>query len=163
MPPSLKQDLVRLRIKKREAEELGRRKKYADAEFKQHQARVFERMQADDIDSMKTAGTLFSVVEKVRAAVDDRREYVRWAIANDYEFQQVLSILLRIVDEGKMISEGVQLYELLMDMMTSLELVEYKEKSDALNQLVRVAIDDGNPLPPGATFRPDNYISQRSA
>jgi hypothetical protein len=43
------------------------------------------------------------------------------------------------------------------------ELVEYKERGEQLNALVRAKLDDGEELPPGIGFYLREYISMRSA
>lgn len=166
MARSLQQEFLTLRKKKRIAEEKGRAKKAADAEFKQHQGRLIQRVESmpvpdgeDPLDfSMKYAGTLFSVVQKIKASVDDRSKYVQWALEGDEGVQQFLA------EHGPgNYEEHAAFVDAFYALVKNLELLELKEKSDPLNQLVRTAIEDGEILPPGATFRPDNYISQRAA
>ncbi len=43
------------------------------------------------------------------------------------------------------------------------ELLEPKERKELINELVRQKLDDGQPLPPGLTFRVQSYVSQRAA
>lgn len=43
------------------------------------------------------------------------------------------------------------------------ELVEYKERGEQLNALVRQRLDDGEELPPGIWFYEREYISMRNA
>ncbi len=42
------------------------------------------------------------------------------------------------------------------------ELLEPKERSELINELVRQKLDDGEQLPPGLNFRVREYISQRA-
>lgn len=42
-------------------------------------------------------------------------------------------------------------------------LVETKERKGLINELVRERLDNGEELPPGLTFRVDEYVSQRAA
>lgn len=41
-------------------------------------------------------------------------------------------------------------------------LIDWKERKELINQLVRQYQDDGNPLPPGLTFYTRDYISTTS-
>jgi hypothetical protein len=43
------------------------------------------------------------------------------------------------------------------------ELIEPKERKSVLNKRARQLLDDGEPFPPGMTFRTEEYISQRAA
>lgn len=43
------------------------------------------------------------------------------------------------------------------------ELIEYKERSENINELARQLLDDGEPFPPGLGFRDRKYISVRAA
>lgn len=43
------------------------------------------------------------------------------------------------------------------------ELVEYKERGELLNALVRGSLDDGEELPEGVGFYTRDYISQRTS
>ena len=150
MPRSIQQELSRLRKLKLDAERKGSAKKTADLEFKKHQSHVLTRMEATGVDGLKAGGVTFSKVEKVKGQVDDRAEYIRWALDNDVGFQEFVQAL-------KDVAVCVDLYEIL----ANLELVKLKENGTLLNQQATAHVDDGAPLPPGLGFRPDNYISQR--
>lgn len=173
MPRSIEQDLIALRKRKREAEESGRKARKANIDFKQFQSKLLGRIESragvpegsDPLDfSMKTAGTLFSVVQKIKGAVDDRARYVRWALENDEGVSNFIVRLMGLADTACYSQEEVDaLIEEFIEAITSTELIEYKEKGDKLNQLVSTAIEDDEILPPGTTFRPDNYISQRAS
>lgn len=150
---TIREELAHLRKLKREAEEVGRKKKDADSQFKSHQRVCLDRMEAEEIDSLKSGGTLFSRVEKVKGYVEDRQVFVRWALEQD----EGISEFLAAVDlEPDMVEE---FYEAIMNT----ELVTYKEKGDLLNEMARAAADDVKPMPPGTNWRPDDYISQRTA
>ena len=43
------------------------------------------------------------------------------------------------------------------------ELIEYKERGQLVNELVRERLDNGEELPPGLTFYVRQYVGQRSA
>ncbi|MGZ6854889.1 MAG: gp33 family protein [Mycobacteriaceae bacterium] len=43
------------------------------------------------------------------------------------------------------------------------ELIEYHERDEQLNALVRRLLDDGQDLPPGSSFYTREYISMRSS
>jgi hypothetical protein len=176
MARSIEQDFVSLRKKKLEAEEAGRKSRALNTAFKQFQAKVINRIESragvpegsDPLDySMKTQGTLFSVVQKIKGDVDDRDRYVRWALENDEGIQEFLEYL-RIQIAGRSagvldLDSVIEIEQRFYEAILGTELVEYRHKQDKLNQLVSQYIDDDMVLPPGATFRPDNYISQRSA
>lgn len=122
---TLKDDLLELRRLKGEAEEAGRAKKKADADFKRKQARVLERMDAEEIESLRADGTLFTPTETIYGQVNDRSKFVAWALENDPE------------------------------------LVEHQERGELINALARRLLDDGEPFPPGLTFRTKQYVSHR--
>jgi hypothetical protein len=157
MARSIQQELQRLRRLKLDAEKTGKAKRDADLEFKKHQAHVLTRMESTGVDGLKAGGVLFTKVEKVKGQVDDRSEYVRWALDNDEGLQAFIQRAAgRHGVAGAFVDE---LYEAVMN----LELLKLKEDGQLLNQQARAHIDDGEPLPPGMGFRPDNYISQRKA
>lgn len=43
------------------------------------------------------------------------------------------------------------------------ELIEHRERKELLNELARELLNDGEPFPPGMSFRVQEYISQRAA
>ena len=43
------------------------------------------------------------------------------------------------------------------------ELIEYRERPELINELARTLLDNGEPFPPGLSFRTKKFISQRVA
>lgn len=156
MSASIPQRLEALRKLKTTAAAKSAASKAANAEFKQAEARTYAAMDAAGVESMKVKGLLFSTVEKVDGYVEDRAEFVDWALRQD-------TAIADFIDAWMPPSGGSDFIEALFDAITSTELVTYKENGDNLNQIARAHIDDGAPLPPGANFRPKNYISQRKS
>lgn len=127
MTTTLSDDLLTLRDLKADRDTANKRFKALDAEFKTQQRRLIERMEAEGTDSLKADGTSFSPVKLEYGTIQDRQEFVVWALENDPE------------------------------------LVEYKERGEQLNALVRRLLDDGQELPPGCSFYEREYISMRSS
>src|SRR5687767_5987043 len=90
---TLAEDLRTMRALKDTAEADGKDKKEADAAFKQHQKRCLDRMEAEEAESFRTTGYLYSVVNKVKGQIEDRAPYVRWALENDEGIQEFLDWL----------------------------------------------------------------------
>lgn len=156
---TLAEELQDLHALKQRAEEVGRTKKDADAAFKQKQEVVLRRMQAEQADSFRTNGVLFTAIaDRVKGQVDDRRLFVRWALENDEGIQEFLSWAIETwrYDPGDPDAFVEKLYDAIMN--TS--LVTYKENGTACNSMAKAHIDDETPLPPGLSFRPDPYIQQ---
>ncbi len=148
---TLAQDLQEMHRLKQVAEQHGTEKKTADAAFKQKQTLVLARMQFEDADSFRTAGVLFTAInDRVKGQVDDRRQFVRWALESDEGVEEFL-------DEVQ-IHPGD--YEKFYDAIMNTELVTYKENGTACNSMAKAHVDDETPLPPGLSFRPDPYIQQ---
>jgi hypothetical protein len=158
---TLNEELAYLRELKTTAENDGANKKESDKEFKQHMAKCLERMEIEGADSFrsKSTGYLFSVVNKVKGQIEDRRPYVRWALENDPSLAEFLGKYQRVSGH-----DGWEDFEDdFFDAITSTSVVTYKENGDTMNQQARAHVDDGAPLPPGLTFRPDPYISMRKS
>lgn len=160
MPKTLNEELHELRRLKDLAEAEGRDKKEADAAFKQHQAHCLERMEAEESESSKTRGYLYSVVEKVKGQIEDRQPYIRWALENDPAIVEFLQWVYETCDADDGLVEFAARF---FDALTSTSTVKYKEDGNVMNQQARAHVDDGAPLPPGLTFRPDPYISMRKS
>lgn len=165
---SLNQRLDALRKLKKTAEAKSRSSRDAGAAFKQAEARTYAALDAAGVESMKVKGTLFSLVEKVDGYVEDRAEYIDWALRQDdglNEFIQENLIWAAGFADAPDGYEALckQMIEAFYNAIKNTELVTYKEDGQALNAIARAHIDDGAPMPPGVNFRPKNYISQRSA
>ena len=59
--------------------------KVLDGEFKTQQRRLIERMEAEGTDSLKADGTSFSPVKLEYGTIQDRQQFVAWALENDPE------------------------------------------------------------------------------
>lgn len=162
MATSLKQDLVTLRAKKRKSEVASKRSKELGKDFKQYQARVLERMERDDVEALKSGGTMFSPTSTIYAAINDRSEFVRWAVS---ESEPIVDLCDEWVGAGtgQTFDEQHALFKAaLLAAISETPYIQIKEHSDPLNAMVRERLDDNIPLPPGVTFRTDNYVSQRN-
>jgi hypothetical protein len=148
---TLAEDLRELRRLKDEAEETGREKKATDASFKRWQAQCLERMGAEESDAFRTGDYLYSVVTRVKGQIEDRKPYVRWALENDEAIQEFLDLINAHDDDPGLV-------EAFFDAIMGTSTVSYKEDGHVINQQARSHVDDGAPLPPGLTFRPDPYI-----
>lgn len=111
---TLKQDLIRLRKLKGERDRDKERAAKSEEKFKTFQMRVLERMEAEEVDGLKTGGTTFSPVEQVYATVQDRSEFVAWAKATDPELVadkergSLLNALVRQrLDDGEELPPGI--------------------------------------------------------
>jgi hypothetical protein len=154
---TLAEDLRELRRLKDEAEETGREKKDSDAAFKQHQARCLNRMEAEEAKRFgdDKSGYLFTAITRVKGQIEDRAPYVRWALENDEAIQEFLNWATAIASDDVLLDEVERrFYDAIMGTST----VSYKEDGHVINQQARSHVDDGAPLPPGLTFRPDPYI-----
>ncbi len=164
---SLADDLRKLRALKDTAEEDGRDKKDSDTAFKQHMAHCLDRMEAEEAASFRTPGKgsyLFSRVDKVKGQIEDRAPYVRWALENDEGIQEFINENIRWACGFADAPDGYEalveeMTEAFYDAITRTSTVKYKEDGNIMNQQARSHVDDGAPLPPGLTFRPDSYIS----
>jgi hypothetical protein len=159
MATSLKQDLIRLAKLKRESSDANKAAKEKTKTFKDNQRKVLDRMRNDDVESLKSAGTLFSPVSKEYATIEDRSEFVRWALENSEPIANFLA--QGCVPDGRDIDEAA-LNELIQAIHET-SFVQLREHADPLNALVRERLDDGQTLPPGVGFRTDEYISLRKS
>jgi hypothetical protein len=159
---TLNEELAYLRELKTTAENDGANKKESDKEFKQHMAKCLERMEIEECEAhrSKSTGYLFSVVNKVKGQIEDRRPYVRWALENDPAIDEFLAKWGKCAVDDDTEAEFAGDF---FDAITSTSVVTYKENGDTMNQQARAHVDDGAPLPPGLTFRPDPYISMRKS
>lgn len=161
MATSLKQDLIRLRARKTEAAKASKKAKELNNDFKIMQARVLERLEREDVESLKSGGTLFSPVETFYAQIQDRSEFVKWAFG---ESEPITDFIDRhcVGVEGMRDAGTAAQREALLSAIQETPLLQLKEHGDPLNSLVRERLDDNIPLPPGVTVRTDAYISQRN-
>lgn len=127
MTTTLSEDLLALRELKGRRDVAVKAGKELDAEFKREQYRLIERMNAEGADGHKADGISFTPVKLEYGTVQDRQQFVAWALDNDEE------------------------------------LVEYKERGEQINALVRRLLDDGAEFPPGLGFYEREYISMRSS
>ncbi len=151
---TLAQDLAEMRKLKDKVEKLGRDRDKADAAFKEKQTYLLRRMDVEECKSFRhpTAGYLFTRIEdRVKGQVDDRRQFVRWALESDEGIQEFVDSY--IGDDHHQLDA---FYEAIMNT----ELVTYKENGTACNSMAKAHVDDETPLPPGLSFRPDPYIQQ---
>ncbi len=117
MAKTLTQDLITLRKLKREASELDKRQKEAAKLAKALEIKVFERMEQDEVDSVKAAGSNFVRAETVFASIQDREAFLDWAKSNDEslvketEESALLNQLVREkLDNGETLPDGVGFY-----------------------------------------------------
>lgn len=159
---TLAQNLQKMRALKDAAEQVGRDKKKADEEFKKQQSVCLRRMEADEAESFRTHGYLYTAVQnKVKGRVEDRRLYVRHCLEND---ESVADFVRDWGPDPFADPEGAEKFEAdLFDAITSTSLVQYRESQQTLNQQARSHLDDGVALPPGMTFDPDPSIQMRKS
>jgi len=118
MATSLKQDLQRLRRLKDESTALNKKAKDKSAELEQHQARVYARMESEDVESIRFNGRNFIRVEpQPYASIQDRDAFVEWARNNDpslvseKEEKRLLNQLVRErLDNGEELPPGIGFY-----------------------------------------------------
>jgi hypothetical protein len=156
MATSLKQDLIRLAKLKRESSDANKAAKEKTKTFKDNQRKVLDRMRNDDVESLKSAGTLFSPVSKEYATIEDRSEFVRWALENSEPIANFIEAFGDCNDDDEPLDELIQAIH-------ETSFVQLREHADPLNALVRERLDDGQTLPPGVGFRTDEYISLRKS
>ncbi len=158
---SLADDLRELRALKDTAEEDGRDKEAADAEFKQHMAKCLDRMEAEEAASFRTPGEgyLFSRVDRVKGQIEDRAPYVRWALENDEGIVAFLNTWAYDREDVPLGQFEADFYDAIIGTST----VSYKEDGHIINAQARAHIDDKAPLPPGLTFLAGRRSSVMSA
>ncbi len=115
--PTLGQDLLKLRVRKRNADAS---QKQADSKKRLHkdwERHCLDRMEAEEAENHKTRGTLFSPVAKQYAQIQDREAFVEWALANEPELVQYkersaeLNALVRAaLDDADELPPGVGFY-----------------------------------------------------
>lgn len=118
MATSLKQDLVRLRRLKEESTKLNAQARQKTAELNQFQAKVYARMEAEEIDGLKVNGVNFvRVAPQPYASIQDRDAFIEWARDNDAslvsekEEKRLLNALVRErVDNGEELPPGIGFY-----------------------------------------------------
>lgn len=162
MALTINQEFLKLRKLKRASLAAGKVKSKAEELFKKQQAHVLTRCEAQGIESMKTYGTLFAVVEKVKGGVEDRAEYVQYALDNDEGLQEFIGKYTDLLGPAAFTDDGLNclLQEELYRAITGLAVLSLREDGSLLNRLARAHVDDGIPMPPGTNCRPDPYISQ---
>jgi hypothetical protein len=152
---TLAEDLRELRLRKDAAEAEGAEKKSADVKFKEWQAHCLNRMEAEEAESFRTTGYLYSINKRVKGQIEDRRPYVRWALENDEGIQEFLQ---RWSPDTIEVDVEAAFERDFYDAIMNTSQVSYKEDRHVINQQARAHVDDEAPLPPGLTFRPDPYI-----
>jgi hypothetical protein len=158
---TLTEELRELRLRKERAEASGRLKKEDDAAFREQQARCLDLMEAQECESYRTGGTLFSAVQdRVKGQVDDRRKFIRWALENDEAVAEFIAEWGICAADG---TPDAAFEEAFYDAITNTSVVKLKEDGSAVNSMAKAHIDDEAPLPPGVSFRPDPYIGQRAS
>ena len=115
---TLTQDLLRLRKLKREYDDAKKHADKAEAVFKAAQAKVYERMERDGVESMKASGTLFVRSTTTYASMQNREEFIAWAEENEPELfeskerKALLNALVRErLDNDPELPPGVGMYE----------------------------------------------------
>ena len=115
---TITQDLLRLRKLKREYDAAHKKSDAAEAVFKAAQAKVYERMERDGVESMKASGTLFVRSTTTYASMQNREEFIAWAEENEPELfeskerKALLNALVRErLDNDQELPPGVGMYE----------------------------------------------------
>ncbi len=75
-------------------------------------------MEAEEAENHKTRGTLFSPVRKQYASVQDRTEFVDWALANEPELvaykergAELNALVRQRLDDGEVLPPGIGFYD----------------------------------------------------
>jgi hypothetical protein len=153
---SLAAELKEMNRLKQEAEALVKPKQSADEAFKTQQAKCLRLMEADEADSFRTGGVLYTAIpDRMKGQVDDRSRFVRWALEQDDGIQEFIETY---VDR-----EPSAAVEAFYAAIMGTEVVTYKENGTACNSMAKAHVDDEVPLPPGLSFRPDPYIQRLSS
>lgn len=157
---TLNEELHELRRLKDIAEAEGTEKKEADAVFKKQMEVCLHRMETEESDSSRTRGYLFTAVpDRMKGQVEDRKRYVRWALENDPGICEFLDRWTVDMHPKSFPNFEGDFYAAIM----GTSVVKYKEDGTVINGQARAHVDDGAPLPPGLTFRPDPYIQMRKS
>lgn len=114
MATSLTNDLKRFRALSQEAKALDEKAKKAKAKRDELQARIWERMDAEGVDSMKVAGTNFVRSATTFATIQDRESFIAWASKNDKSLlktREESALLNQLVrerqDNGELLPPGL--------------------------------------------------------
>ena len=115
--PTLKQDLIKLAKLKREASDLTGKAKKASQARDIHIRHCFERMEDEDVQSLKSSENLFVASSTEYGTVQDRGEFVQWAKENapeliaEKEEAGLLNALVRQkLADGQELPPGVGFY-----------------------------------------------------
>ena len=103
---------------KRERERLKNSYDTSDKTFRAWERHCLERMRDSDTESHKTRGTLFSPVTKQYASVQDRGEFVEWALSNEPELvaykeraAELNALVRQLLDDGEVLPPGIGFYD----------------------------------------------------
>lgn len=114
---TLKQDLIKLAKLKREASELTAKAKKASVTRDIHIRHCFERMENEDVQSLKSSENLFVASSTEYGTVQDRSEFVTWAkdnapelIAEKEEAGLLNSLVRQRLADGQELPPGVGFY-----------------------------------------------------
>lgn len=112
--PTIGQDLVKLKKLKDEAAELNARATTAKARKDEWERHCYSRMDAEEVKSTSTRGSLYVATATTMANVQDRDAFLAWAKENapelviEKELGKELNALVRAcLDDGKPLPEGV--------------------------------------------------------
>jgi hypothetical protein len=117
MATSLAQDLRRLKRLKDESSTANAKARAATEALNKFQAKVFARMEAEEVDSMKVSGRNFVRSTTEYASIQDRDAFLVWARENDHslyaerEERRLLNQLVRErLDNGEELPPGIGFY-----------------------------------------------------
>lgn len=114
---TLAEDAAHLRGLKLKATNLDAQAKEAKAEAKHAEVAFLNRMEDEKVDSLKYDGTLFVPAETTYGNVNDRSEFVEWALENSPELVEykerpkLINTLVReYIDSGQELPPGLDFY-----------------------------------------------------
>lgn len=114
---TLAQEAAALRELKLTAAELKDAYEIAKAEADQAEIRLFERMDQEDVQSIKAGGTNFVRAETTFGTVQDRSEFITWAESNKPELVEtkerkklVNELVRECIDNGESLPPGLGFY-----------------------------------------------------
>jgi hypothetical protein len=114
---SIFQEAAALRELKTKAAETNALAKQLKSEFEQAEIRLFERMDTEGADSIKTDGILYVPTETVYAQIQDRAAFVEWAtdhmpeLLETKERKGLLNEFVReMLDTGQELPPGLGFY-----------------------------------------------------
>lgn len=117
MATSLTNDLKRFRALSLEAKRLDDQAKKAKARRDELQAKIWERMDAAGVDSVKVTGTNFVRSATTYASIQDRDQFIEWATKNDKSLlktREESALLNQLVrerqDNGEPLPPGLGFY-----------------------------------------------------